>query len=608
MKQNIFVSLFFSLFKRLVDAYRGYVFTAKIEEDNDVIFVAIKSEHNDDSKAAYLAEQVMTVSQSNANDHFDDNNEHGSITDMAPTETPEPDHDGMKFYCTHCQDANFRNDVYDNVQEVHNHWHMKHAKWAPFQFYVGYSCICIVCKERIRISEIKNHFQLFHPKQQFGMANRLDENKCAICEYSGNHLAEHFLGSHQIVIEGNLFNPMRLTKDDLNYLSNIEVHKKYRCKYCEQIFETKHEAKCHKCQYANGELEEFSDKRPPYFECGLCGCHIMQRSQLKRHFAKEHDFECWNCDLVEENLDALIVHHNEAHSGLSMEKTKFEMGKAYFQSKIIFGNGLILNNANGLHATDSEYDKIQDFFASQSSTPLSIDKIPTATCRELNAMATPEQLAKDNFIENNKQTESNAMATPELFAEDDLTEKKKQIELENQKKLITSVIVCGIIADNDHEFQDAFLKLCKHIEVSIDSDDIQNIKILSSKTVVVKFRERPKKELLVNAPQLKGLKSDDFLQLPPGRKPEPIYVNPSFSKIYKKIDTKARAYFKKKRIHSYRIGSQGYTVKMVQGGKEHHIRSVKELDDLVEGKVFYQPKRKCNEVLQTIIPKQIKFA
>lgn len=575
------------------------MFAAKIERDlfdDDVYIIedpAIKSEYTEDSKetatqSVPLAEQEMTVSQSNANDNFEDSNQVVSTTttDMAAAKTPEPDHDVMKFYCAHCQDANCRNDVFSNAQEVHDHWLMKHSKLAaPFQFYAGFSCICIVCKERFRISEIKRHFQVVHPMQPFGMASHLDENNCAICEYNGTDLADHFLGSHQIVIDADLFNPMRLTKDDIFHLSSIEVHKKYRCNGCMVIFEIQQQAIDHKCSHAKRELEVFHDKIPSYFECGLCGCH-MQRTHAKTHFSKEHDFECWNCDLVESNLDALIVHHNVAHIGLSMEKTKIELGKAYLQSKIIFGNGLILNNANVLHASDNEYDKIQEFFEPLPSNLLPSEEISTP-CTSV---------------------ESNAMTTPEPVSEADLTEEEKQTELELQKKLLSSVIVYGMTVGNDYEIQNALLKLFKHIKVPLVSDDIHYVRKLSQNAVAVKFRERPKKELLLNAASLKGLKTDDFLQLPPGRKPEIVNVHPRLTKIYVKIAAKARFYLQKKTIHSYRITSQGCSIKMVQGGYEHHVRSVNELDNFVEGKVLYQQKRKCNERLETLSPKRNKCA
>lgn len=570
------------------------MFTAKIErnlfDDDDVYIIedpVIKSEYVEESKVVPLAEQEMTVSQSNTNDNFEDLSHDVATIDMAVNKTPEPDPDVMKFYCTYCQDANFQTDAYNSVQEVHNHWHTKHTN-LPFQFYAGYSSICHVCKEHIQLSEIKNHFKVFHPMQPIAVANRLDNNKCAICEYIGDNLTDHFLAHHQIVINANLFNPMQLTKEDIRHLSGIEVHKKYKCKGCKQgKIETQSQSIDHlRCSYANGALDEFYDKHLPYFECGLCGCKVEQ-TQLFSHFSKDHDFECWNCDLVEGNLDALIVHHNEVHNGMSMEKTQIELGKAYFQTKIIFCNGLILNKANIMSVGDNEYDIIKAFFQSKSSTPLSIETISTATSIESN---------------------TNAQLEPRSDA--DLTEEEKQIYLESQQKLLSSIVVFGlIVAGNDNEIRDAFLKLCKYIKISIDSNDIDYIKRLSPTAIAVKFRERPKKELLLNATAyLKGLKSDAFLQLPPGRKPIAIYVNPRLNKHYMQISQKARAHLQMKRIQSFRIGSQGCSVKMTKGGKEHHVRSIKELDDLVEGKITYQRKRKYNELPQTNSPKRNKCA
>lgn len=522
------------------------------------------------------------------------------------------------FYCVYCQDKCVTSESFESMHEIHNHWHSMHAMaFQPFRFYVGLQCVCYLCKETGSFKEIVNHFIIRHPGQPIGIAKCLNENKCAICDFVGANIADHFQQKHSITTHADIFNPIRFSTDFLNELNAIDVHKKFKCRCCDDQFNTESQIIDHYTKSLNHNMkkypyQELIENLPPSYECGLCKS-IMNVKQVENHF-RNHEVSCPNCFTFTGTIVALESHNRLAHSNALIDKIKTSLLKGWLSTKIIHSNGLVLNKSNLLLPTDDDSQMLSMLF--ESLKPNETDSVKPDSTRagpKHNARASEhqtkslsiEKLPRFNRKRNiDSEREVAPSSVSHHYNREDLPDQVKQKHLAKQKTLLNSLYITGL-PENDGTrkvLMDMFTRLCKHLKVPLeDGDDGDVISIqkawFKKNDIIVKLKEQSTQELiLMNANRKKILQSDDFLRLKPGLRPQNVCITPEMTNHYERLAKGAKEHIRNGLLFSSRISNRGLAVKVSRNSMEEYVNSSRELDSYVfdGNKPFSAPKRrKC---------------
>lgn len=161
----------------------------------------------------------------------------------------------------------------------------------------------------------------------------MHDSKCGICSSTENPLTEHFDIAHQEVLKGNLFSPIALSNDLLNKLRNVNGHVKIRCKRCDYICESKYE------------LTKHHEKR-----------HPTKRISMEHFYDKESIHLITGCCQTIIDPDRLVDHLKEHRL-----PNKNTLAQFYWTTKVVCGNGLVLNKHNLLNTDLDDSKKFADF-------------------------------------------------------------------------------------------------------------------------------------------------------------------------------------------------------------------------------------------------------
>lgn len=514
------------------------------------------------------------------------------------TSIPQPN--VLIFYCSHCQDDLVTRESFVSVHEIHNHWLSMHSKsFQPFRFYAGLQCVCYLCKKTGSFKEIFNHFIVCHPARRIGITKCLNENKCAICDFIGDNIADHFQLKHPITTSAAIFNPIRFSKDFLNELNAIDVHKKFKCRCCDDQFNTENQIIDHYTKSVNHNLqtnpyEDLIEKLPPSYECGLCKL-TMEEEEFQNHL-KNHEINCLNCSMFKGTISELKTHYRLEHSNASIDKIKTNFLKGFFATKIYQSNGLVLNKSNLLLPKDDESKMLCTFFETfRPDKPDSDEPDSKKTRSKHNAKASDnktksmsiEKLPKIQRKRNIDSEREGALSTISGHHNRvDLPDRVKQEHLAKQKELLNNLYITGLPENDGTEkvLMDMFKRLCKHLNVPIQDDDVISIQKtwFKGNDITVKLKEQSKHEsILMIANRMCILQSDDFLRLRPGRRPQNVCVMPLMTNHYERLEKKAKEHIRHGLLFSSRISDRGLAVKVSEKSMEEYVNSNRELDSYV---------------------------
>lgn len=218
------------------------------------------------------------------------------------------------YYCGHCVDS-----AYENAEEVYKHWRITHKRgehMKPFRFRVAPLAKCQFCDTCSTFQGLKKHHAEQHSINHFIIENLLDRSKCGLCFADcSDGFTKHFENNHRLVLETNVLDPIVLPDDLLKKLRNLSLHKKRKCKHCDDIFESSDEFyKHHDHQHRSHKerSERFHDNESIHLICSCCNEKLKQ--------------------------DELIQHLTERKIAL--------LEKFYWDAKVVFGNGLVVNKHN----------------------------------------------------------------------------------------------------------------------------------------------------------------------------------------------------------------------------------------------------------------------
>lgn len=236
---------------------------------------------------------------------------------------------------------------------------------------------CFYCHETNSAMNIKQHHHDFH-SDDIPMVAIAGDNQfeCAICEYVGIELIEHFQSTHSDVIETPAFNPTKLSDDAMSDLLKIDIHTRFECKLCKLVFDTgiqirKHFLDKHALYYTTQQTnwaQVSSDMKNINHICGGCNQEITSDKyfiHLATHLSK---YECLgaHCAFTVESMKEMMDHNKMVHatngSG-SNRVTKIidQSAEIYFKTKMIFGNGLALEKFNLMNTKFDDSASYSDF-------------------------------------------------------------------------------------------------------------------------------------------------------------------------------------------------------------------------------------------------------
>lgn len=237
----------------------------------------------------------------------------------------------LLYYCGHCNDST----IFIDADEVYDHWLDNHnEEGKPFRFCVAQLAQCHWCEVFSTFEGLKKHQMEQHSASAFIVKDFIDQSKCGLCLADGDgSMQTHFENNHQTVLKAELFSPIPLSNYILQKLVYVEGQKKYKCGYCAEIFETKDEFQSHHSKkhfLAEPDSEKLYDNQSMHLIAGCCGAKLEPK-KLFGHF-KKHKI---------------------------MSEVRLTM--YYWETKVVFGNGLMLNKQNLLGTKLNDTNEFETF-------------------------------------------------------------------------------------------------------------------------------------------------------------------------------------------------------------------------------------------------------
>lgn len=258
-----------------------------------------------------------------------------------------------KYFCVHCRDESMRFLCYSfgTLENVYGHWLSNHTELPvakPFLFYAVDLVGCHYCAYTGLCGRLCHHHDNKHPNESLAITRPSNRQQCALCFHTGPDLGVHFMQTHELVLEANIFNPVCLTPDTLAELLTIDIHRKRLCEHCGATFETDHEANEHHYDMHTDERKsviQTNDVQPnqiSHLICGLCNATVRP----------EHYFGHIEMD------QSIFQISNASFQGDPWESYYQKLYMDYLRTKVVFGNRLVVFKQNLIF---SEYDDSQQF-------------------------------------------------------------------------------------------------------------------------------------------------------------------------------------------------------------------------------------------------------
>lgn len=206
----------------------------------------------------------------------------------------------------------------------------------------------------------------------FAIVSQCDRQQCALCPYSGTGIVAHFQTMHKFILKTmsvrrlrNACYPFCWDNHQLDIQLNRKLHKKLKCGSCSEILDTErelceHHSKNHKSQKMT--IKEFYDSNM-HLICNCCNRRIDRNLYLNHIENRAIEFTCHQCTFRTNDLVELVKHDENAHGHSDSFKYrcmqyKNRLKRDYLQTRVIFGNGLVVSKQNLL---GTKYDDSKQF-------------------------------------------------------------------------------------------------------------------------------------------------------------------------------------------------------------------------------------------------------
>lgn len=222
----------------------------------------------------------------------------------------------------------------------------------PFQFSAVEPVGCHYCRYSGLFGSLCYHHSIHHSDKSLIIARQTNRKQCALCYFSGPDLVNHFLQSHELVMNADIFNPICFTPDTLTELLSMDLHRRRRCGICGAVFETDHETQEHhynvhwNIENVTIELVDRAPNQISHLICGLCN-HIIQPEHYLAHVELDQK-------KIQSTADRMRPVHEQEHQNQNHDTNFYhKQYQNHLRTKVVFNNGLTVYKQN---LTLSEYD------------------------------------------------------------------------------------------------------------------------------------------------------------------------------------------------------------------------------------------------------------
>lgn len=438
------------------------------------------------------------------------------------------------FYCHHCLHPPEPNNLFGGtIEEVYDHWLTTHADATiskPFQFQAVAKASCLHCDETGTYRDLENHHKMQHKHKDFVITDRLNKEKCGICQFEGENVVKHYKAVHKTIYPPIQFNPIAYPGEKIAQLLAINIKK-------------------------DANHTELS-----YLYCGYCSKKINADSYFNHFTGHPYSFRCSKCKHESDDVAELVYHERSLHGVDNMAKhcKNFPnwLKNKFLNATMVFTNGLILkgHNAPAKLGDGNILNKfIKDYLNARREC--------------LNRMTkTKEQIKpKGNLKEPDDDT--------------------KLAELIKQLKLDKVLYIGGIFGSlKKMEKDEIFSKLCEKLNMNIRANDVKQILMYEKNGMIVEFPEIQAKRNFMDRIREQPIWSDELCQLSANETKWPINARHHFTPFYRDIETLASKLKRENKIHAYWIDSDGFIVKRKASEQSRPILSVQQLQNYVNTK------------------------
>lgn len=215
--------------------------------------------------------------------------------------------------------------------------------------------------------ELLRHHQIKHPNDPFTLLSRMHRKKCGICDFNGDLMIEHFESVHKEFMgkgTAGTCDPIPFTELEMEDLLEIDFANN-KCCHCPAVFSTSFELKDHySMDHIGVPMNTNMVVQSNVCVCSHCNKEISRMEYLPHLTQHSYDFKCSQCPFVTKDLICLVAHDKRDHGldSLNFCSSNFKkrLKSDFFNSSIVFGNGLILVNHNLI---GTKFDESKEFEA-----------------------------------------------------------------------------------------------------------------------------------------------------------------------------------------------------------------------------------------------------
>lgn len=439
------------------------------------------------------------------------------------------------------------------------------------------------------------HHEDKHAGQQYAIFHGDNRDKCGMCQSTSEDLTNHFKINHDAESVPMIFNPVKCSEKSVIELLKIDMKKKYQCRKCRKIFASKNEIVVHFSSAHHGEKVESKEvpdqdhqNIPDHCICGDCRKKV-DYAYLSSHFWKHtYNFQCFNCPYESQDMSNLICHemceHNSNTADSHRESFKRKLKNSYFDSDMVFSNGLTIKTYNvlgtrfdGSKLFDISIDSFLNLMTEQAELKIKANQTEknstsTATSSSVPTVSQSQEVATPPVNEQRQ-----GSVTPKLPTITDM--------LIEQQMYIRHVYVHGI---RRNESTSSLFELCERMGIRrLKQDELSEITRLDD-GLLVGFRDLKMKKWFIAQTKGKRVRSYKLFRLPRDHTPWNVYVQNYMTPYFRKMFNRLKKMNRQGRVHSFNLGENGFEVKIEANDRtEHTVQSEKQLEDLIKfGKII----------------------
>lgn len=454
------------------------------------------------------------------------------------------------------------NRTYSSIERLYKHWISAHSavtnqsvKVFPFQFYVSEFVKCYYCTKIGNYAEIRDHHKNEHSlKDPYGMVLLNDFKACALCNSNDDDLINHFKMVHKIINNARVFNPICISDQVVDHLLAIKIHEQIKCERCTRIYQTEDEMALH---YLNEHLglqmkaSRCSGDKSIQAICWYCDKSLAANDFMQHIRSHSNSMKCTECKFVSADINEHVKHAASIHKKV---KTFDDiclvfsdiLKQKYFETKILFGNGLVLvkHNLLGTRMNDSrEFGRfIKELMESKRSYKLKCEPI---------------------VINNNVEAKETSTID----------------ELDKQTQILDCIEIFDFPNDATTNDLTLFLQYAELLECPLNVHDVDKVYRMNGNQshLIVKFKTNEAKEQILQSATEKQIESGHLVALPSGEESKPIMVESFLTPWYKKMNRIALDAKKAGKILCFWINEGGMAVKRTKDAHPTFVWSPEKL-------------------------------